>query len=161
MEVRTYQEEDLEEILALFYNTVHTINAKDYNVKQRTAWADGNPDKTKWNKSLLQHYTIVAIEQGRIVGFGDIDSQQYLDRLYIHKEMQRTGVATAICDKLEEQAAGRSITVHASITAKPFFEHRGYQIKKEQQVERHGVLLTNYVMVKPAKESHIIKADKY
>ena len=32
--------------------------------------------------------------------------------------------------------------------AKPFFEHRGYVAVKEQQVERRGVLLTNFVMEK-------------
>ena len=55
--------------------------------------------------------------------------------------------ATAICDQLE-QAVGGSITTHASITAKPFFEKRGYQVAKEQQVERQGIFLTNYVMIK-------------
>lgn len=55
--------------------------------------------------------------------------------------------ATAICDQLE-QAVGGSITTHASITAKPFFEKRGYQVAKEQQVDRQGIFLTNYVMIK-------------
>ena len=55
--------------------------------------------------------------------------------------------ATAICDQLE-QAVGGSITTHASITARPFFEKRGYQVAKEQQVERQGIFLTNYVMIK-------------
>ena len=55
--------------------------------------------------------------------------------------------ATAICDQLE-QAVGGSITTHASITARPFFEKRGYQVAKEQQVERQGIFLTNYVMIR-------------
>lgn len=29
-----------------------------------------------------------------------------------------------------------------------FFEKRGYKVVKEQQVERAGVLLTNFVMIK-------------
>ena len=40
------------------------------------------------------------------------------------------------------------ITTHASITAKSFFLKRGYQVIKEQQVIRNGVVLTNYVMEK-------------
>ena len=31
---------------------------------------------------------------------------------------------------------------------RPFFEKRGYRVVKEQQVERQGILLTNYVMEK-------------
>lgn len=41
-----------------------------------------------------------------------------------------------------------NITTHASITARPFFERRGYKAVKEQQVERQGISLTNFVMVK-------------
>lgn len=40
------------------------------------------------------------------------------------------------------------ITTYASITAKPFFEKRGYKVVKERQVERQGIFLTNYVMIK-------------
>ena len=47
------------------------------------------------------------------------------------------------------------ITVHASITARTFFEKRGYRVLREQQVERQGVLLTNYEMEKTAPGSHL------
>ena len=40
------------------------------------------------------------------------------------------------------------ITTHASITAKPFFLHRGYKLVNEQQVVRKGIYLTNYAMEK-------------
>jgi len=43
------------------------------------------------------------------------------------------------------------ITAHASITAKPFFEKRGYKVVKKQEAERNGILLTNYVMEKERK----------
>lgn len=39
-----------------------------------------------------------------------------------------------------------TVTTHASITAMPFFARRGYRILRRQEVERHGVLLANYVM---------------
>ncbi len=40
------------------------------------------------------------------------------------------------------------ITTYASITAKPFFEKRGYKVVKEQRVERQGIFLTNFCMKK-------------
>ena len=80
-------------------------------------------------------------------GFGDIDGSGYLDRLYVHRRHQGKGVATALCDRLEQVCAG-VISTHASITAKPFFEKRGYRVIREQQVERQGVALTNFVMEK-------------
>jgi putative acetyltransferase len=47
-----------------------------------------------------------------------------------------------------EQAVIGTMVVHASITAKPFFQKRGYVVVKGQQVERQGILLTNFVMKK-------------
>lgn len=148
MEIRKYQNTDFDEIAELFYNTVHSVNLKDYSQVQVDVWATGKLDTNRWNKSLLENYSIVAIEGRQIVGFGDIDKTNYLDRLYVHKDFQGRGVATAICHELENQANGNTISVHASITAKPFFEKRGYKVLKEQQVQVAGVFLTNYVMEK-------------
>ena len=105
-----------------------------------------------WNRSFLEHFTVVAEEAGEIVGFGDMDSSGYLDRLYVHKDFQRQGIGNAICQKLEKRFPVKIIVTHASITARPFFMKRGYQVKKEQQVERKGVLLTNYIMTIPGSK---------
>lgn len=147
MRITGYRPADCRELADLFYDTVHTINARDYTEEQLDAWADGAMDLERWNQSFLGHYSIVARSGGVITGFGDIDKTGYLDRLYVHKDYQGKGVAAAICDKLEEMAQGKIVT-HASITARPFFEKRGYRTVKEQQVKRRGVLLTNYVMEK-------------
>lgn len=147
MQIRKYQSSDCREMTELFYETVHTVNLRDYSAEQADAWAPGNPDTDQWNRSFLEHYSIVAVEDGRIVGFGDIDESGYLDRLYVHKDYQRQGIAAALCDRLENHVSGK-IEVHASITAKPFFENRGYRTVKKQQVERKGIFLTNYVMEK-------------
>lgn len=37
--IRTFQKGDLEQVLQLFYETIHTVNAKDYNLLQLQAWA--------------------------------------------------------------------------------------------------------------------------
>lgn len=147
VDIRKYRQSDCKELTELFYNTVHTVNAKDYTKEQLNVWATGQVDLERWNLSLQEHYSIVAVENGIIVGFGDIDKTGYLDRLFVHADYQRKGIATAICDQLE-QFVEKNITTHASITARPFFEKRGYKVKKEQQVERQGIFLTNYVMVK-------------
>lgn len=147
MELRRYQQSDCKELTELFYHTVHTVNAKDYTKEQLDVWATGQADLAKWNQSLQEHYSVVAVENGVIVGFGDIDKTGYLDRLYVHADYQGRGIATAICNQLERAVQG-DITTHASITAKPFFEKRGYKVVKEQQVERQGILLANFVMEK-------------
>ena len=152
MVLRRYRTSDCGRMAELFYETVHSVNAADYTKEQLDAWATGNVDLTAWDKSFLEHFTIVAEETGddgkRIVGFGDIDSTGYLDRLYVRKDRQRRGIASAICGELENAADAAKITTHASITARSFFLKRGYRVVREQQVERGGILLTNYVMEK-------------
>lgn len=147
MIIREYQSSDCKEITELFYNTVHTINAKDYTDEQLNIWAPRQLDLKKWNLSLQEHYSIVAVNNKVIVGFGDIDKMGYLDRLFVHANFQRKGIATAICNQLEHVVSG-IITTHASITAKPFFEKRMYQVVKEHQIERKGVVIKNFIMRK-------------
>lgn len=147
MEIRKYQPSDCKVLAELFYHTVHTVNVKDYTEAQANAWATGRLDLEKWNRSFQEHYSLVAVDNGIIVGFGDIDETGYLDRLFVHADYQGKGIGTAICNQLELAVKG-NITTHASITAKPFFEKRGYSVVREQQVKRQGILLTNFVMEK-------------
>ena len=148
MQLREYQPSDCEQLAELFYQTVHSVNVKDYTKEQVDVWATGKVDVGEWNSSFLKHKTIVAVENGKIVGFGDMDSTGYFDWLFVHKDHQREGIASAICDKLECSVNGKRISTHASITARLFFEKRGYFVITEQQVVRSGVSLTNYLMEK-------------
>lgn len=145
--IRAYQPRDCKELAELFFHTVHTVNAKDYTKEQLDVWATGKIDLEKWNQSFQEHYSLVAVDHEIITGFGDIDHTGYLDRLYVHANYQGKGIATAICDQLEQAVRGKIVT-HASITAKPFFEKRGYRVIREQQVERQGIFLVNFVMEK-------------
>ena len=148
MIIRRYRPSDLFELAELFYETVHAVNVRDYTKEQLDAWATGQVDLERWERTLSEHHTLVAAEDEKIVGFGDMDLSGYLDRLFVHKDRQRRGIATALCDRLEEAVRADRYTVHASVTARPFFLFRGYRVVKEQQVIRRGVALTNYVMEK-------------
>ena len=143
MTLRPYRPEDCPALAELFYHTVHTVCARDYTRSQLDAWAPAELDAAAWDASLLAHHTLVAEENGVIIGFADLGSDGYLDRLYVHRDWQGRGVATALCDALPDARS-----THASMTARPFFEKRGWHVVREQQVERRGVLLTNFVMEK-------------
>ena len=82
------------------------------------------------------------------MGFADMDGSGYLDRLYVHRDFQRRGVASALCDALEAASAAETFTPQASRTARPFLEHRGWRVVREQTVLRRGVALNNFVMEK-------------
>lgn len=148
MTVRRYESADCAVLAKLFYDTVHAVSVHDYTEEQLNAWASGTVDLSQWDSSLSRHFSLVAEENGVIIGFGDIDESGYLDRLYVHKDYQRRGIASTLCDRLERAYPVDKISAHASITAKPFFLSRGYEPIKEQQVCRAGILLTNFVMEK-------------
>nr|WP_026264197.1 GNAT family N-acetyltransferase [Paenibacillus terrigena] len=154
MALRKYEDSDIEEIVTLFYETVHTINARDYSPEQLDVWASRDDQETRiaaWRSSLRRHMTYVAVMGDSIVGFADLTLEGYLDRLYVHKDAQGQGVATALVNTLESEAARlriRGINTDASVTAKSFFERRGYVVIASQIVERKGVQLVNFKMHK-------------
>ncbi|MDE5620913.1 MAG: GNAT family N-acetyltransferase [Ruminococcus sp.] len=148
MTIRKYKPSDCEKLIKLFYQTVHTVNSADYSPEQLDVWATGSENSDEWNKSLSEHYTVVAEENNLICGFGDIDNTGYLDRLFVHKDFQRRKIASQICDILENSVVSDKITAHSSVTAKPFFLKRGYIVTKKKQVIRRGIALTNYIMEK-------------
>ncbi len=148
LRLRPYRPSDCPALLRLFYETVHTACAGEYSPAQLDAWADGRPDAGARNRSLLSHDAWVAEWAHIPAGFADQDDTGYLDRLYVHPRFQRRGIASALCDQLERRSTAAVLTVHASITARPFFERRGYTLIRPQWVERHGILLQNFVMQK-------------
>lgn len=148
IKLRPYQPSDCPALARLFYDTVHTVNARDYTPEQLDAWATGQVDLAEWNRTLSLHHTLIAEEGGQILGFADMDETGYLDRIYVHRDHQGRGIATSLCDGLEGASKAGTFTTHASITAKPFFLRRGYRVVKEQQVVRYGVAMTNFVMEK-------------
>ena len=147
LEIRPYVEADLKIILQLFKDTIYTVNKKDYDSKQLAAWVEGM-NVEKFKTSLLCHETLVACINHQIVGFADMDKTGYLDHLYVHKDHQRKGIASALCDALEKHSKALGFETHSSITACRFFEKRGYKIIKKQEVLRNDTYLTNFVMKK-------------
>lgn len=148
MKLRMYQQADLPAMAALFYDTVHAVCMRDYTPEQLHAWAPGCIDEENWHRRYTASCTLIAEQDGQIIGFGNMEDSGYLDMLYVHKDHQHEGIATYICDALEEKYRGSTITVHASITARPFFLKRGYREIKKQTVICRGITMTNFVMEK-------------
>lgn len=136
IEIRKYKTADCKETAKLFYETVHSLNARDYTEEQLDVWASKDMDFEKWNKVFLDSLSIVAVCENMIVGFGNIDETGYLDRLYVHNDYQNKGIGEKICKTLEGFVKAEKISVYASITAKPFFEKQGYRVIREHTVER-------------------------
>ena len=147
--LRPYRQEDSFILARLFYETVHTVNQRDYSPKQLAAWAGTVPDPEKWHRSFEGRLALVAQQDEEILGFGDLDATRgYLDRLYVRWDQQSRGIGSLICRALEQGCQAPSVYTYASLTAQPFFSGRGYRLVYQQKVERNGVWLDNARMEK-------------
>ncbi|MEA5580772.1 GNAT family N-acetyltransferase [Nodularia harveyana UHCC-0300] len=151
MKVRRYEIGDTAEIIQLFYDTIHEVNIHDYTPEQIDAWTSVNMDVAVWIDSLSSKFTYVAEDDGQIIGFGELETNGHIDRFYCHKDFQGQGVGSKILEQIELTASNLQINrlfLEASITAKPFFYRRNFMVVKQQEVERKGQKLINFVMEK-------------
>ncbi|MGH3147513.1 MAG: GNAT family N-acetyltransferase [Rubrobacter sp.] len=148
--IRAYEAGDAPEIVRLFYDTVRSVNRTHYSEEQVVAWAPEVPDAQRWHARMSRRVTLVAEEAGEVVGFAELEDG-HLGMLYARKDAVGRGVGARLYEAVEREALGLGlgrITTEASLTARPFFERRGFRLVREQSVERLGVKLPNFVMEK-------------
>lgn len=151
MEIRNYKEGDAYEIVRLFYETVRSVNRPDYSEEQVEAWAPEIPDSTGWHRRMAARKTLVAEEEGEVIGFAELEESGHLDMFYLRQDAVGRGIARLLYRAIEGEArAGgiRRIFTEASITARPFFGRQGFIVVREQTVRLRGVGLKNFVMEK-------------
>jgi len=170
MQIRLFQLQDTAEIAQLFHDTVRTINLQDYSLSQVQAWAPDDIYFRDWVKVCTNRYTYVAIIPGYpeycrreymdetleqvIVGFTELEIGGHIDCFYVHKDYQGRGVGSSLYQAIESQAIQRGcdrLYTEASITAKGFFQNRGFVVKQEQQVAVRGEVFKNFRMEKILK----------
>lgn len=155
--IRDFQEEDAQTLWALFFNTVRNVNRRDYTEQQVKAWAQEGFDSQLWLKKMISIQPFVGELDGVIVGYSDVQPSGLVDHFFCHHEYQGQGVGRALMTHVLKQAAAKGldrIYSEVSITARPFYEHMGFTVVNEQQIEVRGATLTNYVM-----ERHLDKKD--
>lgn len=134
----------------LIFDTIRTVNRKDYSDEQINAWA---PDPFIYS-TFEESYAYIAEYEGQIVGFGNLNSKGYLCRFYVHKDFQGQGIGTLLLKALEQKANELGldeIHTEASISAKPFFLSKGWIETEEQTKVYKGVSFINYKMFKKIK----------
>lgn len=151
--LRPVTDNDVKALIQLFHDTVHSINIKDYSELQTDAWAPPVEEisESAWKDSFKGRHAIIAECNGIIAGFADAAPDGYLDRFYVHKDYQRKGVGSVLYEDMEtflKKSGAGTVVTHASITALPFFLSKGFHVEKEQEVERKGVILKNFVLSK-------------
>jgi putative acetyltransferase len=150
MNIRKAKSTDNQVIRKLFYETITTINAKDYNTQQLETWASGADNKAFWQEQIEKQYFIIAENDEYLIGFASLTTDGYLDFMYVHKNHQKEGIASVLFENILIKANLLNLTkiwTDASITARPFFLKKGFVIEKIYTKISRGVAFENAIMV--------------
>lgn len=146
------EDKDIPEMQELFRSTVLNVNIRHYTKEEVEDWASCG-DSVEHLKELLSHNHFIGAfdEASRMVGFSSMNKDGYLHSMFVHKDWQGKGVATQLLSEVEHiarQWGVAEITSEVSLTARPFFEKKGYEIVKIQKYRANKLELTNFVMRK-------------
>lgn len=146
--VKTYQEENAEEIVNLIVRNFREVNVKDYGekaVEELVVTHDVN-----WFKGVAEYANVYVFwNEGKIVGVGSISSfwgsltESILLTIFVLPEFHGQGIGSYIIDTLESDELflrAERIEIPASITAVGFYQKMGYDYKngiKELDDEQH------------------------
>lgn len=156
MRIRRFHPGDLNKIITLFRGAVRSVNLGDYDEFQVEAWAPDDIDPGPWLKRMTRNTTFVAVDDGDgdddvPIGFTELKEDGTLLMMFVHKDHQRQGIATALLNTLEHEARGKGMTqlkTEASITAVPFFTASGFEVMNEQNLHLKGQAFKNFAMRK-------------
>lgn len=151
LSLRPATQTDLPSIVSLFTDSVHQLAARSYTPEQRAAWAPEAPDLEQWRSRLSKVETLVAESGGDMAGFISFTTGGHIEFLFTAPAASRRGVASLLYEAAVERLLGkgvRKLTTDASLEARPFFESKGFSVVEAQTVERDGVQLQRFAMIR-------------
>ncbi len=149
--IRRAGEDDTAAITKLYDETVRSVNARDYTPQQIDVWASSAKNISRWQTAVKEQYFVLAEISGKLAGFSSITPDGYLDFMYVSKDFQRCGAASALLNEIENKAHEQNnslIYAHVSATARGFFEKNGYTVREIVEDHFGGVVFMNNVMEK-------------
>jgi ribosomal protein S18 acetylase RimI-like enzyme len=105
--------------------------AADYSARQLETWCERHSPEY-YARVLETQELFVAEQEGRVVGFGQIDLETgQIKGIYVDPAASRKGVGEAILRHLEgiaKQHSWSTLRLVTSTSSVPFFEAQGYQV---------------------------------
>jgi putative acetyltransferase len=153
MDVRLFRPGDAAFLADIFYAAVHVVARRHYTREQVEAWAPAPPAPAFYrDRALDGRLLLVAVnDRDAPLAYGDLEADGHIDHLYCRPEVAGTGVAGAVCDRLEAAAAERGLRrlhVEASEPARRFFLRRGFAVTGRRDFAVRGVAIHNFAMEK-------------
>ncbi|OWY25904.1 GNAT family N-acetyltransferase [Sphingobacteriales bacterium UPWRP_1] len=146
---------DMGQIQLLYYHTIQAVNARHYTQQQITIWVQRCFNPQMWRQKIAEQYFFVAQNAATITGFASITHSGYIDYLFVHKDFQQKGIAAALLEQLLQIAQNlqlAKIWAEVSITARPFFLHKGFKLTKTFISTVNNVAFNDAVMTLELKQ---------
>jgi GNAT superfamily N-acetyltransferase len=149
--VRRYSAGEEERLWQLYRDTTHIVNGRDYTREQCERWAPATVDMAKWKERIRARNPFVAEENGRILGFAELEPDGHIDCFYCDHNHLRKGIGSKLYRAIEEEARRLKIPcldAAVSVTAKSFFLQMGFEVVREQHNVVCGTTAPNFLMRK-------------
>ncbi len=130
---------------------LHTIAVSDYTPAQLEAWAPARPDVDRWTMRMQTLRPFVVEEDGKVLGYADLQANGHIDHLYVSGASARRGVGRLLMERIHARAQEMKLArlfSDVSRTGQPFFERFGFLVIEHKTVVVGGVSLANARMTK-------------
>lgn len=148
MNLRLASTADFPAIKKLFLETVRHVCRDNYSPSEIAAWTSGvEEDPERWLNKIREQYFLLIEKDGVLLGMGSLLQGDYIDIMYVHRDYQGQGIAKRLLAELEAEASrqGKSVlSSDVSITARPFFEKKGFRVIHRNEIPRKGEILINF-----------------
>jgi putative acetyltransferase len=153
MNIRPYEDADLEAVAHLFTASVHELASAHYTAAQCAAWAPRPPQLEEWRQRLASARTLLAEDSpgGELAGFISFMGDGHIEFLYTAPARAWRGVASVLYRHVETVLMAAQVPVlltEASLVARPFFERQGFRVIEEQRVYVRGQGFRRFAMSK-------------
>lgn len=149
--IRPFQPGDEPSLRRVFESAIHGVASRDYSPEQIQAWAPADHDPVQWAVRMQTLRPFVAVMDGEIVAYADVQPSGYIDHFFVSGDRPRQGIGTRLMDRLHREAMALGIaelTSDVSLTAEPFFLRHGFEVVERRFPVRGGVTLQNALMRK-------------
>ena len=149
MDFRAYAASDAEATLVIFLRAVRETALAHYSPEQVAAWAADSGDLDSWSAARAAVHTQLAIVDGHVAGFTDLNERGYIDMLFVDPDFGRQGIGSALLASMVALARERGLpklTTFASLTSRPVFERQGFMITGERYFGEGDTAAKTYEM---------------
>ncbi|WP_380163941.1 GNAT family N-acetyltransferase [Jannaschia sp. R86511] len=148
--LRAYAPADAAATYGVFRAAVRRTALSHYTEAQVEAWAPDDVNLDRWARRRAEAWTVVAVDDDRVVGFADLTDGGELDMLFVHPDAARRGVAHALVATVTAEASRRGlrrVDVRASRVLQPLLERLGFVVDVDRPGNRtRGEVLANAAM---------------